>query len=97
MRRWLYDLHTADPETVSEIIWETSGPICVRRGPAPPVGTDPGSGGSPERERDSAAYLGAMAGRLLGMEFRGIVDPGRAQGRRARPAEARPGLRGGVS
>lgn len=81
-RRWLYGLHAADSETVSEIIWETSGRISVRRGPALPAGIDPRSGGSPERAQDSAAYLGAMAWRLLGMELRGPVDPRVAQGSR---------------
>ena len=97
IRRRLYGLHAADPETVSEIIWETSGRISVRPGPVLPAGIDPRGCGSPEREGERAAWLGAMAWRLLGMPPGGSADPRPAQGRRARSAGAPPRVRGGVS
>ncbi len=64
VRTLLYNLHAGDPDTVSEIIWETSGRISTRMAPALPAGIDPGSRGLLERSRDEAAYWKAI-GRIL--------------------------------
>lgn len=64
VRTLLYNLHSDDPDTVSEIIWETSGRISAQTAPALPAGIDPGSHRLLERSRDEAAYWKAI-GRIL--------------------------------
>ena len=60
LRTLLYNLHSDDPAWVSEIIWETSGPISAHKVPALPAAIDPAL----ERSRDGADYWRAI-GRLL--------------------------------
>ena len=61
VRTLLYNLHAGDPDTVSEIIWETSGRIFAHRVPALLMGSDPGSRGVLERLPGGAAYWSAIA------------------------------------
>jgi hypothetical protein len=66
VRTWLYDLHADDPDVVSEIIWESCGPIRPHRAPALPAGLDPRAGVSPEYWTAIAHLLtagGASVGR----------------------------------
>lgn len=76
VRSLLYDLHSGDPDDVSEIIWETSGRISAQWAPALPAGIDPRTSGWLARERDSAAYWSTFV--------RILTDPVRDE-----PAQAR--------